>query len=79
MFACTLNDCPPGLFIMGNCLGFKSEYRNDSGSPDAYVVASGEFFWGGAKTREERDALMVTPVELTDASALRLVNIEVEE
>ena len=78
MFACRLDECPPGLFLLGNCLGFKSEYRNDKGSCEAYVVASGEFFWGGAKDAAEREALMVTPVEITDAAALRLVSIESE-
>ena len=78
MFACRLDECPPGLFISGNCLGFKSEYRNDNGSCEAFVVASGEFFWGGAKSNDERDALLVTPVEIMDASALRLVSIESE-
>lgn len=77
--ACTLDECPPGLFILGNCLGFKSEYRTEKGLTEAYVVASGEFFWGGAKTGEERDALLVTPVEITDASAFRLVSMEEEE
>lgn len=75
-FACRLDECPPGLFLYGDCLGFKSEYRGESGTPDAYVVASGEFFWGGAKTREDRDGLPVIPVEVTDGSALRLVAIE---
>lgn len=30
--------------------------------PDAYVVASGEYFWGGTKTQEERAALIVQPL-----------------
>ena len=71
MFACRLDECPPGLFLAGDCLGFKSEYRNER-------VASGEFFWGGAESAKEREALVVTPVEITDAAALRLVSIETE-
>ncbi len=78
MFACRLDECPPGLFLAGDCLGFKSEYRNEKGTCEAYVVASGEFFWGGAKSAEDREALLVTPVEITDAAALRLVSIESE-
>lgn len=31
--------------------------------PDAYCMDSGEFFWGGAKTHEERAKLLVHPVE----------------
>jgi hypothetical protein len=78
MFACRLDECPAGLFLAGACLGFKSEYRNENGDCEAYVVASGEFFWGGAKTGEDRKALMVTPVEITDSSALRLVSVHAE-
>lgn len=29
---------------------------------DAYCAGSGEYFWGGATTREERDALLVEPI-----------------
>ena len=52
-------------------LGFKSEYGHTvegegiSGSlmhSEAFNEA-GEFFWGGVKTHEERDALIVQPVE----------------
>ena len=60
----TLRDCPPGLFQYEGALGLKSEYFHDStGSPDAYVVASGEYFWGGTSDRKVRDALFVWPVE----------------
>ncbi len=75
MFACRLDECPPGLFLFGNCLGFKSEYRNEKGASEAFVVETGEFFWGGAKCTAEREALLVTPVEMTDATALRLSGV----
>lgn len=78
MFACRLDQCPPGLFLAGGCLGFKTEYRTASGRTEAFVVASGESFSGGAASSEDREALMVTPVEITDAAALRLVSIETE-
>jgi hypothetical protein len=58
----TLCDCPPGLFRFGRTLCFKSEYGDNSGPIDAYVVSSGEFFWGGAKTGSEQAELLVTPV-----------------
>jgi hypothetical protein len=63
-----LRDCPPGLFLFADSrLGFKSEYTSNENARageggDAYVVASGEYFWGGATTKAERGALMVTPV-----------------
>ncbi len=31
--------------------------------PDAYVMASGECFWGGAKNHDERAALLVQPID----------------
>lgn len=64
----TLNDCPPGLFLFnGKHLGFKSEYTTTLENPrryqvDAYVVESGEYFWGGAKTSEERGKMIVQPL-----------------
>lgn len=63
-----LRDCPPGLFMFEGTLCFRSEYSTTLENPrryqpDAYVVESGEYFWGGAKTSEERSALIVFPVE----------------
>ena len=73
---CTLNECPPGLFMFNGHLGFKSEYTTTLENPrryqvDAYVVESGEYFWGGAKSTTERGQLMVEPVTLRDLMADR--------
>jgi hypothetical protein len=62
-----LNDCPPGLFLFGDMLGFKSEYITTLENPrryqcDAYCVETGEYFHGGAKNSEARGRLLVTPV-----------------
>lgn len=78
MFACRLDQCPPGLFLAGGCLGFKSQYRTTTGWTEAFVVASGEYFSGNAGSSQEREALMVTPVEIVGAAALRLVSIDQE-
>jgi hypothetical protein len=61
--ACTLKDCPPGLLLFRGMFVYKSEYFSD-GKVDAYCVDSGEYFWGGAITSKERDALIVTPILL---------------
>lgn len=54
-----LKDAPIGLFISKNkTLCVKTEYGND----DTYIVCSGEVFWGGAKTKEERVELLVLPI-----------------
>ena len=68
--AVTLAECPPGLFLYRGdgyeSLGFKSVYKGETVSgwqTDAYVVASGEYFWGGAKSGMQREQLMVIPME----------------
>lgn len=66
----TLEDCPIGLFINaygGLCL--KTEYGNNEGRIDAYIVSSGEFFWGdNPQTIANQRKQLVTPV---DEDALR--------
>ena len=61
----TLADCPIGLFMSDSgelCL--KTEYGNNEGRIDAYIVSSGEFFWGSApQTIASQRAQLVTPVE----------------
>ena len=56
---CTLKECPPGLFMRNGYLGFKTEY-----GPEIEVFnESGEVFWGGVKTKGDRDNVLVTPCE----------------
>ena len=52
-----LRECPIGLFIKDNTLCVKTEYGNE-----AYIVSSGECFWGGAKTREQIGDILVLPI-----------------
>lgn len=83
-FAVTLSECPPGLFVYRDTLGFKSEYRSTNqhtgfSKSDAYVVESGEYFWGGAEHEKDRENLMVTPVEITRADALRPIHLQDEQ
>jgi hypothetical protein len=69
-----LRDCPTGLFWFNDTLGFKSEYKTQSKSSpevwqcDAYVVASGEYFWGGISDARQREQLLVKPID--DETAL---------
>lgn len=58
---CPLAKCPPGLFLHGETLCFMAEYGEITG-PDAYVVASGEYFWGGTRLATDRMRVMVVPV-----------------
>ena len=66
-----LNNCPYGLFLHGDTLAMMTEYSctvEHKGEPrnqrDAYIVSSGEYFWGGAKDTVERGRLLVTPVQV---------------
>jgi hypothetical protein len=65
MSAVTLDECPIGLFLSADgelCL--KTEYGDNNGRVDAYIVSSGEMFWGAApQTVQSQRAEMVTPVE----------------
>lgn len=44
-----------------------TEYVTGANQRDAYIVSSGEYFWGGAKTTEQRGNLHVTPVDVDAA------------
>ena len=75
-----LRNCPPGPFLYNGSLGFKTEYGSmECENPhdpktlwrvghhsDVYVMASGEAFWGGVTSKEDREKLLVVPVD-TDA------------
>lgn len=64
----TLAQCPIGLFMAGDELCLKTEYGNNEGRIDAYIVSSGEFFWGTApQTIANQRMQMVEPI---DAEAL---------
>lgn len=73
----TLDECPEGLFWFNGTIGFKSEYGSQTyeGGPyqcDAYVVSTGEYFWGGAKSVTERGDLLVQPIHY--GSAVSAIN-----
>ncbi|ACK82503.1 hypothetical protein [Methylorubrum extorquens] len=71
----TLADCPIGLFLASSgALCLKTEYRNNEGRIDAYIVESGEFFWGGSPhSIPSQRRQMVTPVPLEQiADAIHL-------
>lgn len=75
----SLDECPEGLFLFNGTLCFKSEYQTQNQSSgywqsDAYVVSSGEYFWGGASTAEARDKLLVTPVPADHIDAIAKEN-----
>lgn len=53
-----LRDYPKGLFMRGNTLCVKTEYGNE-----AYIVWSGEYFWGGAKNKEEIGDVLILPID----------------
>jgi hypothetical protein len=81
MYRRRFKNCPPGLFMHTHNEGtsgaldvlcVKTEYGED-----AYVVASGEYFWGGTHNREARGDIVVTVLKLKDVmAALTAAGIE---
>lgn len=61
-YSTTLEDCPIGLFVSENILCLKTEYGNNEGRIDCYIVSSGEFFWGNNKSVDELRKEIVYPV-----------------
>ena len=66
--AIKLIEAPIGLFEVDGILVLKTEYstRHEDGTitPDCYIIESGEYFWGGVDSVEERNNLEVTPVDM---------------
>ena len=59
-----LAECPIGLFLSdGGELCLKTEYGNNEGRIDAYIVSTGEFFWGSTSHPQDQRRVLVTPVE----------------
>ena len=60
----TLHKCPIGLFLSSDgTLCLKTEYGNNDGRIDAYIISSGEFFWGSPpQTPSSQRVQMVRPV-----------------
>ena len=63
----TIGNLPVGsLFIyQSRTVALKSEYRNDSGACECFIIGSGEMFWGESKTANELNSLSVTPIVFT--------------
>ena len=51
------------LFLFNDSLCLKTEYFTPIGAVEAYIVGSGEFFWGGTKDPKEHGELEVFEVE----------------
>ena len=66
--AIKLIDAPTGLLEVDGILVLKTEYstRHEDGTitPDCYIIESGEYFWGGVDSVEERNNLEVAPVDM---------------
>lgn len=66
-----LIDAPIGIFRFDGELVLKTEYCSEnklSGKyiPDCYIVRTGEYFWGDAKTANELNNLDVEPVDFAE-------------
>lgn len=66
-----LDECPVGLFWHGDTLAMKSEYGDNEGRLDCYIVSSGEYFCGPSpQTIANQRACMVRPVTEAELSVL---------
>ena len=62
-----LGELQPGkLFMYNETLALKSEYMTDNGAIEAFIIGSGEMFWGGAKTPNEQAELEVREISIWD-------------
>ena len=61
-FPCKLRDCKPGLFLYERDVCFRSDYN------EFYIIGSGETFWAGTASEEQRGDLTVQPMiyEITE-------------
>jgi hypothetical protein len=64
----TLGDCPIGLFQSEDGeLCVRTQYAHSNGRIEAYIVSSGEFFWGRQpQTAANQRMQMVLPVTVTE-------------
>lgn len=71
--AVSLAECPVGLFVpvaRPEALCLKTEYRSNGGRIDAYIVSSGEFFWGDhPQTIANQRRQMVIPFDIATREA----------
>ena len=69
----SLASCPIGLFVsQSGELCLKTEYGNNDGRIDAYIVSSGEFFWGAPpQTITSQRQQMVRPVTDDEVAAFK--------
>lgn len=58
---CSLDECPPGLFVWNDHIGFKTSYKADDDAMEVYS-ASGDAFWYGGRNYSERSKIIVQPV-----------------
>lgn len=58
-----LCDLPNGsLFKCGDTYGLKTEYNTDKGAIEAFIIGSGEMFWGGTNDAESQRKILVQEI-----------------
>jgi hypothetical protein len=64
----SLASCPVGLFVSeSGALCLKTEYREKNGAISAFLVSTGEAFWGGTSDPDKQQQLQVRYVIAPDA------------
>ncbi len=63
----TLEELKPGkLFLHNGTLALKTEYTTKQGAIEAFIVGSGEMFWGGTNEAKSQRILEVVELELNE-------------
>ena len=52
------------LFMYNETIALKSEYRTENGAIEAFIVGSGEMFWGGTSTAKDQCNLEVIELQI---------------
>jgi len=61
---CRLDEAPIGLFLDNGELCLKTEYTEPNGLISAFIVSSGEFYWGPSpQSVDGQRAATVTPLQ----------------
>jgi hypothetical protein len=60
-----LDELEPGkLFIYNETIALKTEYFTENGAIEAFIVGSGEMFWGGTSNAKEQSQLEVRELRI---------------
>jgi len=77
----TLEQLPCGSLFTDayGTVGLKTEYRTEKGAIEAFIIGSGEMYWGGTTDPEKQRSLEVWAINASELAALSLRQVVKEE